>query len=66
VRGEYLKDLEEHMNKALEEARGRLSGRWNVSREVYLIIVEVDNDDRRQFWSYDRESGKFKRGMPIV
>jgi len=57
VRGKYLTDFEEHMNEALGEARGRLSERWDKSKEAYLIIAEVDNNDRRRFWSYDRESG---------
>jgi hypothetical protein len=66
VRGGYLKDLEGHMNKAFKEARDRLDERFDASRETYLIIVEIDNNNHRQFWSYDKESGEFKKGMPIV
>lgn len=65
VRGKYLDDLEERMNEALREARDRLSGRWDESREAYLIIVEIDNNNRKQSWSYNRESGRFKRDAKV-
>lgn len=42
VKGGYLKNLEDHMNKAYKEAISRLNNdKCEFSRELYLIITEI-------------------------
>jgi len=67
VRGGFLKDLEQHMEESYKEAVKRLD--VNVcddSRELCFIVTEVDKDDKRRHWHYDRTSGGFKEGLPPI
>jgi hypothetical protein len=67
VEGKSLRNLEEHMNEAFREAVNRLNNeRWDTSRELYLIITEIDKDNNRRLWYYDRASSKFERGLPVI
>ena len=66
VSGKSLKNLEDHMNKAFKEATERLEKEITSSRELYFIVVELDKDNNRRFWSYDRITNKFERGLPVI
>ncbi|MBM3212643.1 hypothetical protein FJZ33_10510 [Candidatus Poribacteria bacterium] len=68
VKGErYLRDLEEHMNNAYREAVSRLNNDiCDDSRELYLIVTEIDKDNNRRHWHYDRTSSRFKEGLPVI
>jgi len=67
VKGKSLRNLEEHMNEAFKEAVNRLNNeRWDTSRELYLIVTEIDKNNNRRLWYYDRASSKFKKGLPVI
>jgi len=67
VKGGYLRDLEEHMNDAFRKAVNRLKNEvCDNSREIYLIITEIDKDNNRRHWHYDRTSSRFKNGLPVI
>ena len=66
VKGGYLRDLEKHMNNAYGEAVKRLnSDICDNSRELYLIVSEMDKDNNRRHWHYDRARDRFKDGLPV-
>ncbi len=66
VSGKSLKNLEDHMNDAFKEATERLETEITGSRELYFILVELDKDSNRRFWSYDRITNKFEKGLPVI
>jgi len=67
VKGGDLRDLEEHMNDAIEEAYKRLgNGGFDDSREIHLIVTEIDKDNNRRHWHYDKASGRFGNGLPFI
>ena len=69
VRGGYLRNLEEHMDRAYAEAVGRLAQRGEVcddSRRLYFIITEIDADDNRRHWHLNREYRRFEPGLPSL
>jgi hypothetical protein len=67
VKGGYLRNLEEHMNNAYREAVSRLNNDiCDDSRELYLILTEIDRDNNRRHWYYDRTSSRFKEGLPVI
>lgn len=66
VKGGYLRDLEKHMNNAYGEAVKRLNNDiCDNSRELYLIVSEMDKDNNRRHWHYDRTRDRFKDGLPV-
>lgn len=66
VKGGYLRNLEECMNATYREASSRLKNDvCGVSRELYLIVTEIDKDNKRRHWHYDRAISKFKEGLPV-
>lgn len=67
VKGRHLSDLEESMNRAYRETVSRLDNNMcDDSRELYLIVTEIDKDDNRRHWHCDRPSSGFKEGLPII
>lgn len=61
-----LRDLEKHMNNAYVEAVKRLNNEvCDNSRELYLIVSEMDKDNNRRHWHYDRARDRFKDGLPV-
>jgi len=67
VKGRNLRNLEKHMNDAYAEAVNRLSNDvCDNSRELYLIITELDKDNNRRHWHYDRIRSRFKDGLPLL
>lgn len=63
----YLRDLENHINAAYIEAINRL--KYDVcddSREKYFIVTEIDKDNQRQHWYYDRRKCNFENGLPTI
>lgn len=67
VKGGYLRDLEKHMNDAYREAVIRLNNDICVdSRELYLIVTEIDKNNNKRHWHYDRTSSRFKNGLPVI
>lgn len=67
VKGKSLRNLEEHMNEAFREAVNRLNNeRCDPSRELHLIVTEIDKDNNRRLWHYDRASSKFRKGLPVI
>ncbi len=67
VKGRSSRNLEEHMNKAFREALTRLKIESNaISRELYLVVTEIDEDNNRRHWHYNRTSGKFGKGLPFI
>jgi len=67
ARGGHLRSLEEHMNDALTEAKKRLRDRgYDDSRELHLTVTEIDKDNNRQHWHYDKATGRFKEGLPVI
>lgn len=67
VEGKHLKNLERHMDEAFREAVKRLKGKvCGKSRELYFIVTEIDKANKRRHWHYARESGRFRRGLPII
>ena len=66
VKGGYLRDLEKHMNNAYREAVNRLNNDvCDNSRELYLIVTEIDKRNNRRHWHYDRTKSEFKDGLPV-
>jgi len=66
VKGGRLRDLEKHMNNAYVEAVKRLNNEvCDNSRELYLIVSEMDKDNNRRHWHYDRARDRFKDGLPV-
>jgi len=67
ARGGDLRRLEEHMNDAIGEAKKRLgNGGYDDSRELHLIVTEIDKDNNRRHWHYDKAIGRFKEGLPLI
>jgi len=67
VNGEYLTDLEKHIDDAFRKAVERLSEEeYDDSKELYLIIAEIDKDSNRRHWHYDKTNNKFENGLPFV
>lgn len=67
ARGKYPQTLERHMHEAIREAVKRLGyNDVDASREIYLIVTEIDNDNKRRHWHYDRTRKEFKKGLPVV
>jgi len=65
VKGGYLKDLKEHMNKAVKEAIRRLKNdTCDNSRELYFIVTEIDKNNNKRPWYYNRKNGRFEEGLP--
>jgi len=62
-----LKDLEKHMNMAYKEAVNLLKNDiCDDSRELYLIVTEIDEDNNRRHWHYDRTSSIFEEELPVI
>jgi len=54
------------MNNAYGEAVKRLNDEvCDNSRELYLIVSEMDKDNNRRHWHYDRARDRFKDGLPV-
>ena len=67
VKGGRLRDLEKHMNNAYGEAVKRLNNDvCDNSRELYLIVSEMDKHNNRRHWHYDRIRSRFKGGLPVL
>lgn len=67
VRGGHLRNLEERMNGAFREAASRLKDEvCDNSREIYFIISEIDKNNNRRYWHYNRTSSRFKNGLPAI
>jgi len=67
VKGKSLRNLEKHMNDAFSEAVNRLNNELSdTSRELHLIVTEIDKDNNRRLWHYDRASSKFRKGLPVI
>ena len=65
VTGRHLRSLENHMNDAYEEAVERLNNDvCDSSRILHLIVSEIDKDNSRRHWYYDRTTGRFENGLP--
>ena len=65
--GRNLRNLENHMNDAYKEAVYRLNSNMvDGSREVYLMVTEIDEEDNRRHWHYDKIKNRFKRTLPIL
>ena len=55
-----LENLEKAMNMAYEEALSRLGDNaCDASRELYFIVVEIDKNNKRQFWHLERNNNAF-------
>ena len=67
VKGEHLRNLEEHMNKAYEEAVRRLNDQvCGSSRALHLIVTEIDRDNNRRHWHLEGTIGRFENGLPTL
>ena len=67
LKGRYLKNLENHMDDAFIEAANRLENeRRDDSRELHLIVTEIDKDNNRRHWQYDRTAHKFENQLPVI
>lgn len=67
VKGGYLEKLKERMNNAVREAVNRLNNNaYDNSRELYFIVTEIDKDNNRRHWHYDRTNSRFEDGLPII
>lgn len=67
LKGRYLRNLEEHMNAAFREAANRLKNeRCDNSRELHLLVTEIDKDNNRRHWHYDRTAHKFEKYLPVI
>jgi len=67
ARGGHPRSLEEHMNDAIGEAKNRLGdGGCDDSRELHLIVTEIDKDNNRRHWHHDKASRRFKNGLPFI
>jgi len=67
VKGAYLRNLEEHMNNAYREAVTRLNKDvCDSSRELYLIVTELDKNNNRRHWHYDGTVSRFEDGLPVL
>ncbi len=67
VKGGNLEKLKASMNNTVKEAIDGLNNDvCNNSRELYLIVTEIDKDNQRRHWHYDRENEKFKDGLPVI
>ena len=66
IKGGYLRNLEKYMNNAYREAVNRLNEDVCDSvRELYLIVSEINGDNNRRHWHYDRRRSRFKDGLPV-
>ncbi len=66
VKGGALKDLEKHMDEAYQDAVNRLNNNGcDDSREVYLIVTEIDKNNSRRHWYYDKTRCSFIEGLPF-
>lgn len=55
------------MNDAIEEVNKRLgNGGFDDSRELHLIVTEIDKDNNRRHWHYDKASSRFENGLPLI
>jgi len=59
----WLRDLVEHMNRGYTDAVNQLNNKYDESRELYLIVTEIDKKNRRH-WHFDKKSAEFKLGLP--
>lgn len=67
TKGGNLRNFEEHMNDAIEEVNKRLgNGEFDGSRELHLIVTEIDKDNNRRHWHYDKASSRFENGLPLI
>ena len=65
--GRNLRNLENRINDAYKEAVYRLNSNMvDGSREVYLMVTEIDEEDKRRHWHYDKTKNRFKRTLPIL
>jgi hypothetical protein len=61
VKDKALKDLQNHMDNAITEARKRLGG-CSINydeRTVYLINTEIDKESNTRHWLFDSKTHKF-------
>jgi hypothetical protein len=61
------RDLEAHIDRALEQAVERLAGRgFSEDREIHLMVSEIATHERRH-WHYDRKgnAGGGRRVHPL-
>jgi len=55
-----LKKLENKMEESVKEAKKRLSGDvCDKSRDIHLMITELDKNNNRRNWIFDRKKEKF-------
>lgn len=55
------------MNEAFREAANRLKNeRCDDSRELHLLVTEIDKDNNRRHWHYGKTSGKFEKHLPVI
>jgi len=67
VKGGYLRNLEKRMNEAISEAENRLGNEeFGKSRELFFIVTEVDKDDNKHHWHYDKRKTRFTEGLPVI
>ena len=62
-----LAAFEKAMNGTFGKAFERLRSNnrlFNNSRQLYLVVTEVDKDSRRRHWYYDNAGGRFVCGLP--
>lgn len=67
VKGGHLRDLKNHINAAYIEAINRL--KYDIcddSREKYFIVTEIDKDNNRRHWYYNRTKCQFEDGLPTI
>lgn len=66
ARGGYREDLDNHINEAYREAIRRLDKQVCApeSRDVYLIVTEIAQDNTRRHWHYDKRSKRFESELP--
>lgn len=66
VRGKYLGDLQNHIDDAFREAVRRLGNEVCDlrTRDLYLIVTEIAQDNNRRHWHYEKGNNRFEIGLP--
>jgi hypothetical protein len=68
VRGKYLGDLQNHIDDAFKEAVRRLGNEVCDlrTRDLYLIVTEIAQDNNRRHWHYEKGHNRFEIGLPQI
>ncbi len=61
----WLKDLVDHMNNGYINAVNQLENNFDKSRELYIIVTEMDKENRRHY-HFNKTSNKFIEGLPLI